>query len=218
MKIVLFGANGFIGQRIALEALVRGHEVKAITREPASYPIAHPRLTVASEDVLDANSVAEAATGYDVLINSTGSKKIGNMDIHDFFVNSTRAVIEGARRAGVKRLITVGGAGSLEVAPGVALADTPAFPAAVYPVANGQRDSLAIYRATTDVNWTFFCPSALIEPGRRTCAVRIGTDQLLKNDQGESRISAEDFAFALLNEIEQPQFEGKRFTAVSLEK
>jgi len=218
MKIVVFGANGFIGQRIVMEALVRGHEVKAITREPASYPIAYPRLTVASADVLDANSVAEAATGYDVLINATGSKKIGDMDIHEFFVKSTHAVIEGARQAGVKRLITVGGAGSLEVAPGVALADTPEFPSFVYPIANGQRDSLAIHRGTTDVNWTFFSPSALIEPGRRTCAIRLGTDQLLKNDQGESRISAEDFAFALLDEIEKPQFEGKRFTAVSLEK
>src|SRR5579884_2922829 len=134
MKIVLFGANGFIGQRIVLEALVRGHEVKAITREPASYPIAHPRLTVASADVLDANSVAEAATGYDVLINSTGSKKIGGQDIQEFFVKSTHAVIEGARKAGVKRLITVGGAGSLEVAPGVLLADTPEFPSFVYPI------------------------------------------------------------------------------------
>jgi putative NADH-flavin reductase len=218
MNIVLFGASGFIGQRIVLEALVRGHEIKAITREPASYPIAHPRLTVASANILDASSVAEAATGYDVLINATGSKKIGMMDIYDFFVDSTQAVIEGARRAGVQRLITVGGAGSLEVAPGVVLADTPEFPAAVYPIANGQRASLAVYRATTDVNWTFFCPSARIEPGRRTGAIRLGTDHLLTNDQGESYISAEDYAFALLNEIEQPQFEGKRFTAVSLEK
>lgn len=218
MKIVLFGASGFIGQRIILEALVRGHEVKAITREPASFPIAHPRLTVASANVLDANSVAEAAAGYDVLINSTGAKKIGDMDIYEFFVQATRATIEGARRAGVKRLITVGGAGSLEVAPGVLLADTPEFPSFVYPIANGQRESLAIHRATSDVNWTFFSPSALIEEGRRTRAIRLGTDQLLKNDQGESRISAEDFAYALLNEIENPQFEGRRFTAVSLEK
>jgi putative NADH-flavin reductase len=81
-----------------------------------------------------------------------------------------------------------------------------------------QRPRLATHRTTADVNWTFFSPSALIEEGRRTCAIRLGTDQLQQNDQGESRISAEDFAYALLDEIEKPQFEGKRFTAVSLEK
>ncbi|QBD75290.1 NAD(P)-dependent oxidoreductase [Ktedonosporobacter rubrisoli] len=217
MKIALFGASGTIGQRITLEALVRGHEVKALTRHPENFPIAHPRLTVARADVLDASSVAEAVKGADVVVNATGADRNDNVDKMAFFVESTKAVIEGVKRAGAARLITVGGAGSLEVAPGVLLADTPEFPDIFKPTANAQRASLDIYRGA-DLNWTFFSPSALIVPGRRTGKYRTGTDQLLSNDQGESYISAEDYAVALLDEIEHPQFERRRFTAVSLEK
>jgi uncharacterized protein len=217
MKIVLFGAGGTIGQRITLEALVRGHEVKAITRNPAQFPIAHPRLTVAQANILDSASIAEAVTGYDVVVNSTSARNNSNLDPLTFFTNSTNALIEGVKRGGAKRLINVGGAGSLEIAPGVQLVDTPEFPAAWHAGASAQRETLKIYRAS-DINWTFFSPSALIVPGRRTSSYRTGTDQLQTNDQGESYISAEDFAFALLDEIEKPQFERKRFTAVSLEK
>ncbi len=215
MKIALLGASGRIGQRITLEALVRGHEVKALVRNPESFPIAHPRLAVAGVDIFDPASIAEAITGSDVVVNATGA---GRIDPRSFYINSTNALIEGVKRAGGnKRLIVVGGAGSLEVAPGVQLVDTPNFPNVARPTSKAQRETLDILRAS-DIDWTFFSPSALIAPGRRTGKYRLGTDQLLTNDEGESFISMEDYAFALLDEIEQPRFIRQRFTAVSLEK
>jgi uncharacterized protein len=215
MKITLLGASGRIGQRITLEALVRGHEVKALVRNPESFPIAHPRLTVARVDIFDPASVAEAIIGSDVVVNATGA---GDSDPHTFYINSTKAVIEGVKRAGgSKRLIVVGGAGSLEVAPGVQLVDTPTFPNVARPTSKAQSETLDILRASA-IDWTFFSPSEHIAPGRRTGKYRLGADQLLTNDEGESFISMEDYAFALLDEIEQPRFIRQRFTAVSLEK
>lgn len=215
MKIAIFGAGGMIGQRVTLEALVRGHEVKALLRHPEDFPIAHPRLTVAQVNILEAASVAEAVTGYDAVVNATSAHK-NDMDALTFYMHSTHAVIEGVKRAGVPRLLVVGGAGSLEVAPGVQLVDTPEFPSAWHAGASALRDALPIYRNTADVNWTFFCPSAMIAPGKRTGSYQTGTNQLLTNEQGESYISAEDYAVALLDEIEKPQFERQRFTATSL--
>ena len=216
MKIALLGASGMIGQRVTMEALVRGHEVKALARNLDNFPIAHPRLSVAKVDILDPASVAAAIADADVVVNATSGNS--SSDVQAFYRDSTHALIEGIRRVGDKRLITVGGAGSLEVAPGVQLVDTPEFPADWRAGASALRDTLPIYRATPDIAWTFFCPSALIAPGRRTGKYRLGTDHLLTNDQGESYISVEDYAFVLLDEIEHPQFIRKRFTAVSLEK
>ncbi|HEU5374176.1 MAG TPA: NAD(P)-dependent oxidoreductase [Ktedonobacteraceae bacterium] len=215
MKIAIFGASGTIGQRITLEALVRGHEVIALSRSAEGFPIAHPRLRVVQVNILDPASVAQAVKDADVVVNATSGR--ASADVHEFYMRSTQSTIEGVKRAGGKRLIVVGGAGSLEVAPSVQLVDTPDFPAAWRLGANAQRDTLALYRAS-DIDWTFFSPSALIAPGRRTGNYRLGTDSLLTNDQGESYISAEDYAAALLDEIEHPQFLRKRFTAVSLEK
>ena len=215
MKIALLGANGRIGQRIAQEGLARGHEVKALVRNPEGFPITHPHLTVARVDIFDPASIAEAITDADVVVNATGARGI---DTHNFFVNSTHAVIEGVKRAGVnKRLIVVGGAGSLEVAPNVQLVDTPSFSDVARPTSRAQRETLDILRAS-GIDWTFFSPSATIKPGRRTGKYRLGTDKLLTNDQGESYVSMEDYAVALLDEIEHPQFIRQRFTAVSLEK
>ena len=215
MKIALLGANGRIGQRIAQEALARGHEVKALVLHPEGFPMTHPHLTVAPVDIFDAASIAEAIPDADVVVNATGANGI---DPHTFFVTSTHALIEGVKRVGEnKRLIVVGGAGSLEVAPNVQLVDTPGFPDVARPTSRAQREALDILRASA-IAWTFFSPSATIEPGRRTGKYRLGTDTLLTNDQGESYISMEDYAVALLDEIEHPQFIRQRFTAVSLEK
>ena len=215
MKIALLGASGRVGQRITMEALVRGYEVKALVRNPESFPIAHPHLTVTHVDIFDPASVAEAITDSDVVVNATGA---GGSDPHTFFVNSTKAVIEGVKQAGEsKRLIVVGGAGSLEVAPGVQLVDTPDFSNVARPTSQAQRETLDILRTST-IDWTFFSPSEHFTPGRRTGKYRLGTDQLLTNDEGESFISMEDYAVALLDEIEQPRFIRQRFTAISLEK
>jgi putative NADH-flavin reductase len=217
MKIAIIGATGTIGQRITNEALERGHEVKALLRDPeriAKIELSHPKLSVAQVDIFDPASVAAAIADVDVVVNATGARA---GDIRKFYVDSTNAVIEGVKRAGNKRLLVVGGAGSLEVAPQVFLADTPAFPEMALPIARAQRETLYIFR-DSNIEWTFFSPSALIAPGRRTGKYRLGTDQLLTNDHGESYISAEDYAVALLDEIENPQFIRQRFTAVSLEK
>jgi putative NADH-flavin reductase len=215
MKIALFGASGTIGQRIALEALVRGYEVKVLARRPEGFPIAHPRLSVAKVDIFDAASVADAVVDVDVVVNATGDR--GVETAHTFFINSTKAVVEGVKRAGNKRLIVVGGAGSLEVDGGVQLVDTPAIPQEWRHIPLAQREALFILR-DSDSDWTFFSPSAEIAPGRRTGKYRLGKDQLLTNGHGESYISAEDYAIALVDEIEQKQFVRQRFTAVSLER
>lgn len=215
MNVALFGASGKIGQQILIEALVRGYNVKALLRHPDTFPIAHPRLTVAYADIFDPVSVAEAVTGSDVAVNATGAS---GADPQAFYVGSTKAMIEGMRRVGDMRLIVVGGAGSLEVSPGVMLVDTPNFReewGIWLHVALAQCEILDIFRLS-DINWTFFCPSALIIAGKRTGRYRTDTDQLLSNSQGESFISIEDYAVALLDEIETPQFIRQRFTAVSL--
>jgi uncharacterized protein len=214
MNIGLFGASGTIGQRITLEALVRGHEVKSLAHHLNS-PITHPRLTVAQVDILDPGSILDAIGDTDVVVNATSGRN--SLDIHAFYIDSTQALIEAFGRAGDKRLIVVGGAGSLEVAPGVKLMDTPDFPPAARPTSAAQSETLEMYRASNIV-WTFFCPSQVIRPGRRTGKYRRGSDQLQINDQGESYISVEDYAFALLDEIEHPQAIRQRFTAVSLVK
>lgn len=215
MNIGLFGASGMIGQRIALEALVRGHEVKSLAHHLNS-PITHPRLSVTQVDIFDpGGSIAEAIGDTDVVVNATSGRN--SLDTYAFYIDSTQALIEAFTLADEKRLIVVGGAGSLEVAPDVKLMDTPDFPVAAKPTAVAQAETLKMYRASNIV-WTFFCPSQVIRPGRRTGKYRRGGDQLLTNDQGESYISAEDYAFALLDEIEQPQAIRQRFTAVSLEK
>ena len=214
MKIALLGASGMIGQRIVQEAMDRGHEVTALTRDPAHFPLADPRLTIAPVDLSSAETTARAIAGADVVVNATGDK---SASARSFFLTSTHTVIDAVRRAGGPRLIVVGGAGSLEVAPGQQLVDSDDFPAAYRPLALAQRETLDLLRAS-DIQWTFFSPSALIEPGRRTGRYRLGTDSLLTNGAGESYLSAEDYAVALLDEIEHPQFIRQRFTAVSLER
>ncbi len=217
MKIAIIGATGTIGQRITNEALERGHEVKALLRDQeriAKIELSHPKLSVAQVDILDPASVAAAVADVDVVVNATGARA---GDIRKFYVDSTNAVIEAVKRTGSKRLLVVGGAGSLEVAPGMLLVNIPEFREEWKPGANAQVETLVIYRSSA-IDWTFFSPSALIMPGRRTGKYLLGTDQLLTNDQGESYISAEDYAVALLDEIENPQFIRQRFTAVSLEK
>ena len=214
MNIAIVGASGRIGQQTTLEALVRGYQVTALVRNPERFPITHPRLAVAHVDLFDAASLADAFTTIDVVVNATGDH---STDVHTFFVNSTRALIEGMQRAGGKRLIVVGNAGSLEVAPGVQLVDSPETPAQFRPMGLAQRETLNMYRASS-IDWTFFSPAIGIAPGKRTGQYTLGTDQLLINEQGESYISIPDFAVALLDEIEEPHFIRQRFTAVSLKK
>jgi hypothetical protein len=206
-----------IGQRILRESLSRGHQVTAIVRNVSKIPADTPNLTAKPGDVLKPESVAVAIKGNEVVVSAYGP---GSGDPKDALV-AIRSLMEGvgaAKETSGKpiRLIVVGGAASLEVSPGVALLDSPNFPAAWKPVASIYRDVLGILRAEgtkAGLEWTYFSPATFIQPGERTGKFRLGTDQLVVDSKGESRISAEDYAIALVDEIEKPQFIGRRFTA-----
>lgn len=212
MKVVLFG-GGMIGQRVAREALERGHTVTAVVRDPARADfgdLTSKGLTVAQGDVRDAESVARAATGHDAVVSAVGPS--GGQP-PEMLVDAAHALLAGLSQAGVRRLIVVNGAGSLEVAPGQQLLDTPEFPAAWQPGARAHRDALAAIRASgADLDWTVFSPATFIAPGERTGAYRTGGDQLVTDTKGESRISAEDYAVALVDELETPRHPRQRFT------
>jgi uncharacterized protein len=216
-NIALFGSTGMIGQRILNEALSRGHKVTAIARDPSKIPDKRPNLSVKAGDVLKPESVAAAAAGHDVIVSAYGPRNGEPQQL----VTAARSLIEGVAAASQKagksiRLIVVGGAASLEIAPGKILLDSPNFPPAWKAIASAARDALEVYRTEAGkagVNWTYFSPAAFIQPGERTGKYRTGTDQLVADAKGESRISAEDYAVALLDEIEKPKFTGRRFTA-----
>jgi putative NADH-flavin reductase len=207
MRLVVYGAGGTIGRRITQEALRRGHRVTAVGRDPANLEPPSNGLAVLRGDVLEPAGVARSVAGHDAVVSAVGA----GQGPPDMVVRAAHSLIDGLRRAGVRRLLVVGGAGSLEVAPGVQLVDAPDFPAAWRPIALAHGEALAVYRAA-DLDWTYFSPAAIIEPGERTGRYRTGRDQLLTNGEGKSRISAEDFAVALLDEVERPQHLRERIT------
>lgn len=207
MKIVLFGATGHVGQRIAREALRRGHEVVGVVRDPSRAHTPDPRVPLVRGDATDPASVAEVARGADAVVSSV-SPRPGDTGTAPRLVD----VIAGLKAAGVKRLVVVGGAGSLEVRPGVALMDTPGFPDEYRAEAEEGRDSLAVYRAEADgLDWTFLSPAAVIQPGERTGKYRTTLDLFFTDADGNSAISYEDYAVALLDELERPRHVGQRF-------
>ncbi|WP_327430192.1 NAD(P)-dependent oxidoreductase [Streptomyces sp. NBC_01236] len=200
MKLVLFGATGMVGSRIVTEASARGHQVVAVSRSGQS-PI--PGVTAAAADASDPAKVAELVAGADAVASACGPPRDGS-DPSEPFLALNRALVEGVQQAGVRRLVVVGGAGSLEVAPGQAVADQPGFPEAYLAEALAHRDALAYYRTLDDgLDWTYVSPAAEIAPGARTGTFRIGGDQMLTDDHGNSRISAEDYAIAFVDELEK---------------
>jgi putative NADH-flavin reductase len=211
MKIVIFGATGHVGQQIAREALERGHEVVGVVRDPSRSQAPDPRVTLVQGDATDADSVARAVQGADAVVGSV-SPRPGTTGQVPSLVDAARGLIAGLRQAGVRRLVAVGGAGSLEVAPGVALMDTPGFPDAYKAEAAEGRDSLAVYRTEAEgLEWTFLSPAIIIQPGERTGRYRTTGDALLTDEQGNSVISYEDYAVALVDELEQRRHVGERF-------
>lgn len=209
MKIALFGATGMIGQRVLREAVGRGHDVSAIARDPSKV-VADARVRPVRADVLDAASVASAVAGHDAVVSAfspRGEQGVGAV------LTATRSLIAGLRSAGVKRLVIVGGAGSLETGNGARVVDAPDFYVPWRPIALAHADALDVYRAeAVGLDWTYFSPAALIEPGERTGRFRLGGDQLMTDANGNSRISAEDYAVALVDELETPAHVGRRFT------
>lgn len=211
-KIAIFGANGTIGSRVLDEALRRGHRVTAVVRDPAKIARTDPNLTVTTGDILDPASVAEAATGQDVLISAVGG---GDGPGHIATIEpAAKSLVAGLRSLGdaAPRLIAVGGAGSLRTPDGKLVWDAEGLPEFLLQIMHAHGDALDFYRTVSDVRWTNLSPAATIEPGERTGAYRTALDDLVTAADGSSRISAEDFAVALLDEAESPEHINERFT------
>lgn len=206
MHIALYGATGKSGSRILTELLSRGHQVTAIVRNPAKLS-AQPGLTVVEGDVSSASTIAAKIKGVDAVVSAYGPPP----DDTDQLLPVTEHFIEAVREAGTPRFIVVGGAGSLEVAPGVTVIESGHIPAEWLPIAVSHAKVLKLLQKST-INWTYFSPAGFFVPGERTGKFRLGTNQLIANEQGDSRISLEDYAIALVGELEKPQHERARFT------
>ena len=210
MKIALIGATGFFGSAILKEALDRGHEVTAIVRHPETL-LPHAKLRPQKGDVYNTDEVARLVAGHHAAI-SAFNPGWSNPDIYKQQVKGTEAIIRGVKQAGLKRLLFVGGAGSLEYKPGVQGVDTPEFPKDWKQGALAAREALNMLRKETGLDWSFLSPSADLSPGQRTGTFRLGKDQLLKDAKGESRISVEDYAMAMIDEVEKPTHIRQCFT------
>jgi len=209
MNIALIGASGFIGSALLNEALSRGHRVTALVSHPEKLS-AQRNLEPVRADVLDGPALTNQLRGHDAVISAFSGH--AQTDVYGYYVEGMRSIIESVKRADVPRLLAVGGAASLEVAPGVQLLDTPEFPAQWKATAQGAREALRMLREEANLDWTFLSPSAHIEPARRTARFRLGSDQLLKDENGDSRISLEDYAVAMIDELEKPAHSRQRFT------
>ncbi|MGA8303699.1 MAG: NAD(P)H-binding protein [Thermoplasmata archaeon] len=212
MKVVVFGGGGMLGIRISDELARRGHAVKVVIHTGSPEGPARPRTTSVVAEVTNPTSVAEVVRGADAVVSAIGP---GPGQEASVILTAARGLLAGLRKAGVVRLVVVGGAGSLEVAPGAQLADTAEFPPSWKPVSDAHRSALEIYREEPELEWTVVSPAALIAPGVRTGHYRAGGDQLLVDANGESRISAEDYAVAIADEVETPRHVRRRFTVAS---
>ena len=199
MKVALIGASGQAGSRLLAELLRRGHQVTAIARNPEKIAPGSG-VTAKKGDVYDQAGLAALLKGHDAVVSS----------VH-FTASDAETLIAAVRASGVKRYFVVGGAGSLEVAPGVRLVDTPQFPAIYKAESAKGAEFLDRLRKVDDLDWTFLSPSAAFVPGERTGQFRLGKDQLLSNDKGSS-ISFEDYAVAAVDELERPTHVRRRFT------
>ncbi|WP_206022411.1 NAD(P)-dependent oxidoreductase [Pseudoflavitalea sp. G-6-1-2] len=214
MKLAIIGASGFVGSHLLQEALQRGHKVTAIVRNPAKITTHHPHLTVKACDVMDAAALAPLLAGNDAVISAYNSGWT-NPNIYDDFMRGSDAILRATREAGVPRLLVVGGAGSLEIAPGKQLVDTPEFPEAYKAGATAARDFLDQLKREQSLDWTLLSPAIEMNPTvktGRTGKYRTGTDQPVFDNSKRSFISVEDLCVALMDETEKPQFPRKRFT------
>jgi putative NADH-flavin reductase len=211
MKIVLFGATGNIGQRIVAEALSRGHEVTGVVRDPTVSKSPDPRVKLVRGDATDENTVAGAAKGADAVVSAISPRPNKQGLPAPSLVKAARGLIAGLGRAHTKRLLVVGGAGSLLIG-GKRLMDMPGFPPEYKAEAQAASDALDVLRAEAgQLDWTFLSPAAEIGPGRRTGNYRTTGDEFLADAQGKSHISFEDYAVAVIDELEKPKNVKKRF-------
>lgn len=190
MKVALIGATGRGGSCILKELVERGHQVTAIVRHPENVP-ALPGVTAHYGDALDGVALRWLIAGHDAVVSAV-----------QFVPTDSETLIAAVRDSGVPRFIVMGGAGGLETAPGVKLIDSPHFPPEYLPEASKAIAFLKLLKHESDLDWTFISPAALIEHGERTTKFRVGGDQLLTDADGNSRITFEDYAIALVDELE----------------
>lgn len=213
MKLALIGATGFVGANLLKEALQRGHEVTAIVRDPAKLESAE-NLNVVKGDVNDVNALSDLLKGHDLLLSAYNAGW-SNPNLYADFLSGCKAIEAATVKAGVKRLIVIGGAGSLYI-NGTQLVDGPHFPEAYKPGATAARDYLNILKSNEVLDWTFFSPAIEMHQGistGRTGKYRLGTDEPVFDANGKSVLSGEDLAVAVLDEVDNKQFLKKRFTA-----
>jgi uncharacterized protein len=208
MNIVLYGATGHVGSRILNELVARGHAVKAVTRDPSK--IAPTSLvSVAKDDLSDVQKTARIVAGADAVVSSYGPPPTDT----DAIIGATNILIKAIEASSPStRLIVVGGAGGLNVAPGVSLIDSGYLPEAYMPIAKSHLAAFNLLKASS-IDWTYFAPAAYFEPGERTGHFRLGLDDLISDAKQQSRISMEDYAIALVDELEKPAHRRQRFTA-----
>lgn len=208
MKIAILGATGTVGQRIVKEAVRREHSVTAISRDPSRL-MRQERVNTAAVDALDATALEDALHHHDALISAVGP---GQGRPASVIVDVSRAIAAACMKSGVRRVLIVNGAGSLSVKPGLELLNTPEFPVSWREIALAHREALELWRKVKELDWTVASPAALMEPGERRGSYRVGHNDLLVDDRGQSRISAEDFALALLDELERGAHVHERIT------
>jgi uncharacterized protein len=213
MKVVIIGASGGIGSYIRDEALARGYQVTAIVRHPEKITVKNPLLSVVKADIFK-DKVDKLVKGHDAVISAYNPGR-DNPDIYNEYIKGARAIISGVKKSGIKRLLVVGGAGSLEVAPSVQLLDTMDASDQKKGGPLATRETLYMLRKEKDLDWTFLSPPLKIKPGKRTGHYKVGKDQLLKDKDGESKISTQDYAVAMIDELEHPQHQRERFTVAN---
>jgi putative NADH-flavin reductase len=212
MKLVLFGATGNVGQRIAAEATRRGHDVVGVVRDPAAVTAPDSRIRVVQGDATNAESVAETVRGADAVVSAISPRPNVRGLPQPKLADNARALIAGLRQAGTRRVLYVGGASTLEIAPGRQLLDEPNFPELYKAEALEGRQALGIWRTEAEgLDWTVLSPAIEIGPGERTGNYRTTDERMLFDANGKSFISFEDYAVAVLDELEQPQHVGQRF-------
>jgi len=210
MKVALLGATGFVGSALLKEALDRGHIVTAIVRHPEKLE-KREGLTAKAGDVYDTTSLATLIQGNDAIISAfnPGWK---DPNLYDNQVRGTTSIMAAIKKAGIKRVLWVGGAGGLEVKPGVRVVDSPDLPSWVRPGSLATIDALDQLRKELELEWSYLSPSAEMKPGQRTGKFRMGNDQLLVDATGKSEISVQDYAVAMIDELERPAHVRRRFT------
>lgn len=214
-KVVLIGASGFVGNAILNELLERGHEVTAIVRHPEKVKADNPRLSVVGMDVEDSVRLTDVCKGHDAVI-SAYNPGWGNPDMYEDTLRVYPEILKAVKASGTGRLLIVGGAGSLFVKPGLRLMDTGTLPEAWLP---GVKSLAKFYLETLaheqELDWVFFSPAANLgnlQPGVRTGKFRLGKDDLIVDEKGDSFISVEDYAMAMVDELEQENHHKERFT------